>query len=817
MKKFFSLISLMIFCFIFLPWTIYGLTITGKVQTLPITLQGPTPVSGATVKVNGTTITTTSGADGSFTLTLHDNSIYILSATKEGYVKSYTIITGGSGNVEQEIFILTETALNNFYNQAGVTRNTLKGTLLVGTNNISTPDNPTIWGATGIIKDLNGNDAAEKIMYFKIDGTMVSSPDPTVNSGTGGFIGFNVSTGPVMVSAEKTGMNFIWRPVFIFANSLVAGTSSTDTILSTDTVGTIYGTLQDENNNLVSDATVDFCGTGIVGTTGSNGGFSLSNVPIFSLGLLKFSKTNYKDTYTFVLFDDATERDTYMIISSQYAQDIATQASVTLDTNKGYMTGMMCDQRDNPVKLADLAIYNENGTKNTTKIYYMDSNSEGIDTSLTASSDSGVFVFFNFDPNEPIYLKFTKEGSESQMSLGIVFPDSISFSRFYIDLEIGHISVSSGKSNPSAGLVAAGTNNVKMLHIKLEETTNSESVSLKDTITITGSGTGNEANDISSVKLYLSDEDGNLSTLLAQGTYSADNGTVTFSPEIDVPRGGNLYLMVTYDIKNATSPGRTFKVSLLNNSDIIGHGNTTNMEVSVEGAPIEGNTMTIQTTGAPDISASPTSINFGQVTVDTTSSETTITVSNNGDQNLTVGEITITDTENFSIIHDNVSNRTLPPGASATFGVVFAPKSTGNKVATITIPSNDPDGDVTINLSGEGIGGTASTSSGGGCFIATACFGSPLSKYVIILEKFRDNYLIKNKFGKIFVKWYYKYGKLGAMFIENYKLAKLATRTMLYPIILFVYLFLKGILFYVIIGFVGVFLSIKFRKRYGKF
>lgn len=44
---------------------------------------------------------------------------------------------------------------------------------------------------------------------------------------------------------------------------------------------------------------------------------------------------------------------------------------------------------------------------------------------------------------------------------------------------------------------------------------------------------------------------------------------------------------------------------------------------------------------------------------------------------------------------------------------------------------------------------------GGGCFIATAVYGSPYAKEVIILKDFRDNYLLKYSLGKAFIKFYY--------------------------------------------------------------
>ena len=57
-----------------------------------------------------------------------------------------------------------------------------------------------------------------------------------------------------------------------------------------------------------------------------------------------------------------------------------------------------------------------------------------------------------------------------------------------------------------------------------------------------------------------------------------------------------------------------------------------------------------------------------------------------------------------------------------------------------------------------------------GCFIATAVYGDSEAYQVKILRIFRDNYLKKNIFGKLFINAYYKTSPPIAVFIKRYKI-----------------------------------------------
>jgi hypothetical protein len=78
----------------------------------------------------------------------------------------------------------------------------------------------------------------------------------------------------------------------------------------------------------------------------------------------------------------------------------------------------------------------------------------------------------------------------------------------------------------------------------------------------------------------------------------------------------------------------------------------------------------------------------------------------------------------------------------------------------------------------------AAQSGGGGCFIATAAFGSYQAPEVILLRKFRDRILLACAPGRLFVQFYYRVSPPIADFIGRDDSLKRATRLSLMPLIL---------------------------------
>ena len=72
---------------------------------------------------------------------------------------------------------------------------------------------------------------------------------------------------------------------------------------------------------------------------------------------------------------------------------------------------------------------------------------------------------------------------------------------------------------------------------------------------------------------------------------------------------------------------------------------------------------------------------------------------------------------------------------------------------------------------------------GGGCFIATAAYGSYMEPEVITLRRFRDNYLLDNAPGREFVRLYYAYSPPAASFIAERPVIRAVVRYALAPVV----------------------------------
>jgi len=113
----------------------------------------------------------------------------------------------------------------------------------------------------------------------------------------------------------------------------------------------------------------------------------------------------------------------------------------------------------------------------------------------------------------------------------------------------------------------------------------------------------------------------------------------------------------------------------------------------------------------PTLSPSPANLSFGTVTVGETSPPQTVTLVNSGGAPLELGNLTLggahpndfIPTSNDGFTQIACSNVTLQPGQRCQVPVAFGPLEMGDRQAQLIIPSNDPNGQLRLNLTGSGV------------------------------------------------------------------------------------------------------------------
>jgi polyhydroxybutyrate depolymerase len=170
-----------------------------------------------------------------------------------------------------------------------------------------------------------------------------------------------------------------------------------------------------------------------------------------------------------------------------------------------------------------------------------------------------------------------------------------------------------------------------------------------------------------------------------------------------------------------------------------------------------------------------------------TAATTTINITANTDYEITANfiaqhDLTIGSTSGGSVTTPGEGTHTYDVGtavnlvATPTSGYSFD-RWTGNGTvasshsASTTITMN---GDYSITANFALIGG-----GGGGCFIATAAYGSPSAKQLDVLREFRDDVLLKSTVGSRLVDLYYKVSPPIANFIAAHNLVRILVRDLL--------------------------------------
>ena len=179
---------------------------------------------------------------------------------------------------------------------------------------------------------------------------------------------------------------------------------------------------------------------------------------------------------------------------------------------------------------------------------------------------------------------------------------------------------------------------------------------------------------------------GTLNVTLSSATVTGTGMSITSQPTYPLVLAPNA--TTTYTVQFAPTATGAVTGNLAINSD----ATPSPLNVALSGT---GQTATYL------VSANPTSLAFGNVVINTSSTLTT-TVTNTGNSSVTLNSASITGT-GMSIISSQTYPLTLLPGAFTTYTVQFAPTATGAVTGNLAITSNATPSPLNVALSGTGV------------------------------------------------------------------------------------------------------------------
>jgi len=141
---------------------------------------------------------------------------------------------------------------------------------------------------------------------------------------------------------------------------------------------------------------------------------------------------------------------------------------------------------------------------------------------------------------------------------------------------------------------------------------------------------------------------------------------------------------------NAYVVGATFSLNFPTTS--------ASFQPSYAGGPYDAFITKYDVSPAPLVALSPSSYDFGDQVVGTTSSPEAITLTNEGNAVLTISRII--DSDDFS--QTNTCGSSLAAGASCTLSVTFTPTATGSRSGSVTVSDNASPATQTVSLTGTG-------------------------------------------------------------------------------------------------------------------
>ncbi len=168
------------------------------------------------------------------------------------------------------------------------------------------------------------------------------------------------------------------------------------------------------------------------------------------------------------------------------------------------------------------------------------------------------------------------------------------------------------------------------------------------------------------------------------------------------------------------------------------------------------------------------SLDFGSIANGKTLTKE-FTLTNTGNDDIEIQCLDISGSTAFTTSDDSII---LSGNDQSVLQITFSPdKMSGGQNAVLTLTNDLDNSTLKISLTGT----VKSSKGGGGCFIATAAYGSYMADEVRILRDFRDKWLIPNSMGRAFVEFYYTFSPSVAEFIRGSEIMKYTTRTALAP------------------------------------
>jgi hypothetical protein len=356
----------------------------------------------------------------------------------------------------------------------------------------------------------------------------------------------------------------------------------------------------------------------------------------------------------------------------------------------------------------------------------------GQNTSLTAKfaptsagSANGNISITSNAPGSPMAIALSGTGTAAQPQLSIS-PPSLTFGNVNVGGSSAQTVMLTNTGNATLTISAASASgagfsiNGLALPASINAGANA-SFTVQFAPTITGSATGSV--------LLTSNAPGSPATIAltgtgTQATLSANPSSVSFGSVLVGSNGSQSIILTnsgsaSVTISAASATGAGFSISGLTVPVTINAGGNTSFTAqfapttagSASGSVsitsnATGSPLTIALSGTatqPQISSSPTSAAFGNVTTGTSNSQA-ITLTNNGTATLTVSAASITGA-GFSI-----SGLSLPAsvaaGKSTSFNVVFSPTSGGLVNGSVSLTDNAPGSPFAIPVSGTGVAAT---------------------------------------------------------------------------------------------------------------